>query len=100
MKIPIHLTSPAAFWRLTIFTRGDDPLVLARTLQKTAVPEIVLEKIAYARRSGRIDLTVCCTASRAELTRQKLERFADVRRADLQTAPDDPLRPVPFAVTK
>ena len=86
MKTPVHLPCPATRWRLTVLARGHDPLLVARTLQKAAVPEIELEALAYDRKRSRLEFTVLCTASRAELTRQKLERLADVRRADLRRA--------------
>lgn len=83
MNTPVHLPRPVTRWRLTVLARGHDALVVARALQKAAVPEVELETLAYARARAHLELTVTCTESRAELTRRKLERLADVRRADL-----------------
>lgn len=85
MKTPVHVPTPAIRWRLHVLARGHDPLVVARVLQKVAVPEIELEGVAYTREPGHVELTVTCSAARAELTRQKLERLADVRGATLQS---------------
>ena len=89
MKSPVHLPCPATRWRLTLLTHGADPLIVARTLQKAAVPEIELEALAYARTPARLELTIVCTASRAELTREKLERLVDVRQAGLEALPEN-----------
>lgn len=84
MKTPVHLLHPAGRWRLSVHAAGHDPLVLARVLQKAAVPEIALEAAAYTRAPAALELTLACTAARAELTRRKLERLADVERAVLR----------------
>ena len=84
MKTPVHLSHPVARWRLSIQAAGADPLVLARVLQKAAVPEVELDAAHYIRESARLELTVTCSEARAELTRQKLERLFDVRHALLQ----------------
>ncbi len=86
MKTPVHLPSPAVRWRLTVVAHGHDPLLVARILQKTTVPEIELEALVYARSAAQIEFTVVCTKSRAELTRQKLERLPDVRGTSLEPA--------------
>ncbi len=87
MKTPIHLPSPSARWRLTLVAHGHDPLVVARALQKAAVPEVELEAVAYVRAQAHLELTLVCSEARAELTREKLERLADVRCAALAAAP-------------
>jgi len=86
MKTPVHLPSSTARWLLTVLAHGHDPLLVARVLQKVAVPEIELEAVGYARERARLAITLVCTAARAELTRQKLERLADVRQASLAAA--------------
>lgn len=86
MKTPVYLPHPAARWRLTVHADGRDPLVLARVLQKTTMPEIALETAVYSRDPARLELTVTCSEARAELTCQKLERLFDVRCASLQPA--------------
>jgi hypothetical protein len=87
MKTPVHLSCSPTRWRLTLLARGRDPLVVARALQKAAVPEIELATLAYSRATAVLELTLVCPASRAELTREKLERLADVRQATLTAAP-------------
>lgn len=84
MKIPLHLPAPVRRWQLAADVAAADPLVLARMLQKIAVPEIELTSASYSRAAGRIEVTLTCTAARAELTRQKIERLLAVQRARVQ----------------
>lgn len=88
MKTPVHLSSPSARWLVTVLVHGRDPLVVARALQKSTVPEIEVEALTYARASARLELTLVCSEARAELIRAKLERLADVGKATLQAGPE------------
>jgi acetolactate synthase regulatory subunit len=67
-----------------------DPLLLARVLQKLAIPTVTLCAVRYDtvsdERPARAELVICTTRAWAELLAGKLLKLVAVRDVSLRTA--------------
>lgn len=81
----VHEPAAPALWLLRI-EGAKNSLLLQRTLQRIAVPEVELLAARYAAGTGHtaIALTVRCTAARAQLSAAKLRKLVGVHAAELQ----------------
>lgn len=80
-----------ACWRLIVVAGPEDSLVLARALQKLAVPEIELRRVQFETGGfgdpTRLELTFHARAERARLAAVRMEKLHAVRSVTLRPMP-------------
>jgi len=85
---PAPADSPA--WHVTV-SAENEPLLLARVLQKFAVPEIELQAAHYEADgpggTARVVLDIRASAARARLAASRLHRLLQVRHVELAAGP-------------